>query len=132
MRWSNDMSRPRSLPHRGPVAKGERTLMGAAHVAIGVLLASIVLATFSGCDWIRDQFRGKAPDVKFAPYGKEYQSKMDFAQLEYKYPLATEELAPDSALDTVVWPSPDRPVCSSGPDAGDPVRPRRAGPRRPG
>jgi hypothetical protein len=67
--------------------------MGAAHVAIGVLFAGIVLATFSGCDWIRDQFRGKAPDVKFAPYGKEYRSKMDFAQLEYKYPLATEELA---------------------------------------
>lgn len=30
----------------------------------------------------------KAPDIAFAPSGENYQTKMDLAQLEYKYPLS--------------------------------------------
>src|SRR5215217_2594409 len=58
-------------------------------------VASIAaLLTLSGCEWVRDTFfRAKAPDVKFAEYKPEYQTKMDFAQVEYKFPLTTEELA---------------------------------------
>lgn len=60
-----------------------------------VLAAAVVLAlsTFAACDWIRDRFRAKGPDIKFAPYSENYQSKPDLAQIEYKYPLTTEELA---------------------------------------
>ena len=63
-------------------------------VARGARFAVVALAITSlpACDWVRDRFRASAPDVKFAPYGKEYQSKTDFAQVEYKFPLTTEEL----------------------------------------
>src|SRR5688572_26635290 len=59
------------------------------------LLAAAIatIAGLSGCDWIRDKFSAKAPDVRFAEYGKEHQTKTDFAQLEYKLPLTMEELA---------------------------------------
>jgi hypothetical protein len=64
---------------------GPRTLAAASLAA---------LLALGGCDWVRDTFfRAKAPDVKFAPYQQEYQTKLDFAQLEYKFPLTTEELA---------------------------------------
>ena len=60
-------------------------------LAGGAIAAVLVL---SGCDWVRDRFfRAKAPEVKFAQYAPEYQTKMDFGQLEYKLPLSTEELA---------------------------------------
>jgi hypothetical protein len=56
--------------------------------------ALAVSAALSGCDWIQDRFfRVKAPEVRFAQYAQEYQTKPDFAQLEYKLPLTTEELA---------------------------------------
>jgi hypothetical protein len=57
--------------------------------------AAVVLAaaTLPACDWVRDRFRAKGPDIKFAPYSESYQSKPDLAQIEYKYPLTTEELA---------------------------------------
>jgi hypothetical protein len=64
-------------------------------MARAVLLAGAVAASLSlsGCDWIRDTFfRAKPPEVRFADYGPEYQTKTDFAQLEYKFPLTTEEL----------------------------------------
>ena len=54
--------------------------------------AMLGILAVGGCDWVRDQFRGKPPDIKFAEYRPEYQSKMDFAQIEYQYPLTTEEL----------------------------------------
>jgi hypothetical protein len=55
------------------------------------LAASVSL---SGCDWIRDRFfQVKAPEVKFGQYAQEYHTKPDFAQLEARYPLTTEELA---------------------------------------
>jgi len=40
-----------------------------------------------GCD------SPKAPELKFATYGEDYASKMDFAQVEYKYPLTPADLA---------------------------------------
>lgn len=65
-----------------------------ANLTRPLLLGSIVIAlSVGGCDWVREQFKPKAPDIRFAPYDKPYQSKMDFAQLEYKLPLTAEELA---------------------------------------
>jgi len=64
---------------------GPRTLAAASLAA---------LLTLGGCDWVRDTFiRTKGPDIRFAPYQPEYQTKVDFAQVEYKYPLTTEELS---------------------------------------
>lgn len=54
-----------------------------------ILLFTALTLTLSACDW----FRPKAPDIKFAPYSRNYQSKMDFAQVEHKYPLAPADLA---------------------------------------
>jgi hypothetical protein len=42
-----------------------------------------------GCDW----FKPKPPDVPFAPHGERYETKLDFARLEHRYPLGTAELA---------------------------------------
>lgn len=64
-------------------------LMRAA-VAVSLVLATLAVP---GCDWLRDRFRATGPDVKFAPYAREHHAKTDFAQVEYKYPLTTEELA---------------------------------------
>jgi hypothetical protein len=58
-----------------------------------LVFAMVAVAALPACDWVRDRFRAKGPDVKFAPYDKDYQAKIDFAQVEYKYPLTTEELA---------------------------------------
>lgn len=44
-----------------------------------------------GCDRLSAMFAAK-PDIKFAPYSTQYQSKPDFAQLENQYPLTTAEL----------------------------------------
>jgi hypothetical protein len=51
-------------------------------------LLLVLPLTLAGC-----ADKPKAPDIKFAPYGAGYASKMDFAQLEYKYPLTREELS---------------------------------------
>ena len=66
-----------------------------------LLLALPCTLAPAGCDLI---FKPKPPDIKFAPYSNDYQSKMDFAQLEYKYPLTPadlEKITPDNlaALD---------------------------------
>ncbi|HSQ06013.1 MAG TPA: hypothetical protein VLN59_18395, partial [Burkholderiales bacterium] len=53
----------------------------------------VAVVSIGACDWVREKFKVKAPEIHFAPYGKEYQSKMDFAQLEYRFPLTSEELA---------------------------------------
>lgn len=42
--------------------------------------------SIAGCD------RGKPPDLKFAQYGEGYQTKPDFAQVEYAYPLTPADL----------------------------------------
>lgn len=55
--------------------------------------SSLVLALFmlSGCDYIQSMFTPK-PDIKFATYSTDYQSKPDFASLEQNFPLTTTEL----------------------------------------
>ena len=60
-------------------------------VLLSALLFSVL--AMSGCDWIGEKFRGKAPDVKFASYAAEYQSKADLARVEHGFPLTAEELA---------------------------------------
>jgi len=58
--------------------------------SVSILL--ILIATLGGCDRIKSWFAGK-PDIAFAPYGDDYASKPDFAQVEYEYPIALQELA---------------------------------------
>jgi hypothetical protein len=60
--------------------------------AIGAGVAATVSCT-GGCDWVKDRFATKAPDIPFAQYGTEYPSKTDFAQLEHRFPLSAEHLA---------------------------------------
>jgi hypothetical protein len=62
--------------------------------SILVSAAAAAALASSGCDWVNDTFfRAKAPEVKFAQYGPEYQTKTDFAQVEYRFPLGTQDLA---------------------------------------
>lgn len=56
-----------------------------------VLVLAVASILTGGCDWINDRFRAKAPDVRFGAFGETYQSKPDFAQLEYTMPLTLEE-----------------------------------------
>lgn len=53
-----------------------------------LLVAGLVAAVLSiaGCD------RGTPPDLKFAQYGEGYQTKPDFAQVEYAHPLTPADL----------------------------------------
>lgn len=57
-------------------------------IAIGLIL--LVLAVFLG-KWMEGGGGGKL-NIPFAPHGADYQSKMDFAQLEHKMPLTAEHL----------------------------------------
>ena len=54
-----------------------------------ILLAALPVMT--GCDFVQSIF-GSKPDIKFATYGTDYQSKPDFASLESKHPLTVAEL----------------------------------------
>jgi hypothetical protein len=54
-----------------------------------LLLALSLVAMLAGCDF----FKPSPPDIKFAPYDRNYQSKIDLAQVEYKYPLSPADLA---------------------------------------
>lgn len=54
-----------------------------------ILLTSILSLT--GCDYIQTLFTPK-PDIKFATYGTDYQSKPDFAAIEHNHPLTPAEL----------------------------------------
>ena len=51
----------------------------------------IALAALTGCDYIQALFTPK-PDIKFATYSAEYQSKPDFASIEHNFPLTPTEL----------------------------------------
>ena len=59
-----------------------RPILNALFLPLSLMLA------LSGCDL----FKPRAPDIKFAPYDKHYQSKADFAQVEYQFPLTATEL----------------------------------------
>jgi len=52
------------------------------------LPALLVLLALAGCER-----RPSPPEIGFAPYGADYRSKMDLAQLEYKFPLSPADLA---------------------------------------
>ena len=51
----------------------------------------LALLSLTGCDYIQALFTPK-PDIKFAGYGADYQSKPDFASIEHSFPLTTVEL----------------------------------------
>jgi hypothetical protein len=53
---------------------------------LGALAALATIATLAGCS------KPEPPAIGFAPYDKNYLSKMDLAQVEYKYPIAPAEL----------------------------------------
>lgn len=50
-----------------------------------VALVSAIALGITGC--------GKDPDIKFLPYGEAYDSKPNFAEVEYKHPLSPQDLA---------------------------------------
>jgi hypothetical protein len=52
------------------------------------MLCALALLLMLGCER-----RPSPPEIAFAPYGSELHSKMDFAQVEYKFPLAPADLA---------------------------------------
>jgi len=56
-----------------------------------LLLLALILSLLPGCERISGWFAAK-PDIAFAPYGENYASKPDFAQVEYDFPLALSEL----------------------------------------
>ena len=62
---------------------------------ISLLVCAAVLL-LSGCG------APPKPEIKFASYGAEYHSKPDFAQLEYKHPIAPDELK-SPAITSRAW-----------------------------
>jgi hypothetical protein len=73
----------------------QHAVQGRITILVTLLLIGVAgLVLWAARDWIHDTFfRAKAPQVSFAPYDKGYLTKMDFAQLEGRHPLTTEELA---------------------------------------
>lgn len=57
-----------------------------------LLLAAALALPLSGCDKL-DEWLGGKPDIAFAPYGDDYASKPDFAQVEYDHPIPLQALA---------------------------------------
>ncbi len=57
-----------------------------------LLLAAALALPLSGCDKLNEWLGGK-PDIAFAPYGEDYASKPDFAQVEYDHPIPLQALA---------------------------------------
>ena len=56
-----------------------------------VVIALTLLGMLAGCDAIDKRFN-PPPDLKFAPAGESYQSKPDFASVEFDFPLSREDL----------------------------------------
>jgi hypothetical protein len=56
---------------------------------IGILLLLLVVVV--GAIFIIRKYKNPAPDISFAPYEDPYSSKTDFAQVEYQFPLTTEQ-----------------------------------------
>ncbi len=53
------------------------------------LTSALVALALAGCQWSKPT----PPDIKFASYDRPYQAKQDFAQIEYRLPLSSAELA---------------------------------------
>ena len=56
-----------------------------------LILLALLATPLTGCDRISSLFAGK-PDITFAPYGDDYASKPDLAQVEYEHPIMLREL----------------------------------------
>ena len=56
-----------------------------------ILLTMTLLGLLASCDYY-NKYLYPTPDIKFAPYENAYQSKPDFAQLEYQFPLTPADL----------------------------------------
>jgi hypothetical protein len=55
------------------------------------LIVTMLLVMLSGCDQIVAMFKPR-PEIKFAPYAETYSSKMDFAEVEHRFPIPAKEL----------------------------------------
>jgi hypothetical protein len=69
----------------------ERGLSSCIYRSFMCFFAALLLLPVSGCDYINSFFH-RAPDIKFAEAGLQYASKPDFAFVEHRYPLTTDEL----------------------------------------
>lgn len=56
-----------------------------------ICLLMLLAMMLGGCDQLKSWFAGK-PAIAFAPYGDDYASKPDFAQVDYQYPIPLKEL----------------------------------------
>ena len=56
-----------------------------------LLILTLLVTPLSGCNQINSLFAGK-PNIAFAPYGDDYASKPDLAQVEHDYPIMLNEL----------------------------------------
>jgi hypothetical protein len=61
------------------------------HRPMLIALLGALSLSLSGCDYISSVFH-RAPDIKFAESGTPYASKPDFASVEHRFPLTTQEL----------------------------------------
>lgn len=61
--------------------------------ALGCLALATIAVLLPGCDFVRDLFRPKPPEVRFASYDKPYAAKPDFARIEHTLPLSLAERA---------------------------------------
>lgn len=58
---------------------------------IFVIGGALIMAALIAYAW-EHYAQPEAPSIAFAPYGADYHSKPDFAQLEYQYPIPPEQL----------------------------------------
>src|SRR5436305_14356202 len=73
------MSNPASAPkHASSRRKGLWTFLALVVIAVGIFLI-----------WKR--LHPGPPKIPFAPYGEDYSSKPDFAEVEYRFPLSAEQ-----------------------------------------
>jgi hypothetical protein len=66
---------------------GGRSSKGSSTMVILVLLLVVAVGAFI---WWKYK-KPAAPNISFAPYGDPYSTKTDFAQVEYQFPLTTEQ-----------------------------------------
>ena len=57
----------------------------------GLAIAALLALQLAGCDQIA-KWTSKPPELKFAKYDADYQSKQDFASVEHEYPLMPADL----------------------------------------
>jgi hypothetical protein len=65
----------------GPSSKGSVTM---------VILLLVLVVAVGGFIWWKYRTPA-APNISFAPFGDPYETKTDFAQVEYQFPLTTEQ-----------------------------------------